>query len=133
MQNTTIPVVYRATGASLQALYCDLVDTYLQQAETAISNCKTFATDGHRYGKAPFAPTYAQQQSKLDLQPLPHIEVPTLFACGLADAVNLPASSEGQDEWFPRGYERIELPGVGHFPQREVPASIAQLIRRVGS
>jgi pimeloyl-ACP methyl ester carboxylesterase len=84
----------------------------------------------HRYGNAPGAPAYAQQQSKLDLQPLPPVEVPTIFACGLADAVNLPASSEGQDDWFPRGYERIELTGVGHFPQREVPASIAQLIRR---
>jgi len=81
----------------------------------------------HRYGNAPGAPAYTQQQAKLD--PMPKIDVATLFGCGLADAVNLPASSEGQDNWFPRGYERIELAGVGHFPQREVPASIAQLIR----
>ena len=82
----------------------------------------------HRYGNAPGAPAYTQRQAKLD--PMPKIGVATLFGCGLADAVNLPASSEGQDNWFPRGYERIELAGVGHFPQREVPASIAQLIRR---
>jgi len=81
----------------------------------------------HRYGNAPGAPAYTQQQAKLD--PMPKIDVATLFGCGLADAVNLPPSSEGQDNWFPRGYERIELAGVGHFPQREVPASIAQLIR----
>jgi pimeloyl-ACP methyl ester carboxylesterase len=82
----------------------------------------------HRYGNAPGAPAYTQRQAKLD--PMPKIDVATLFGCGLADAVNLPASSEGQDNWFPRGYERVELAGVGHFPQREVPASIAQLIRR---
>lgn len=82
----------------------------------------------HRYGNAPGAPAYAQQQSKLD--PMPQIDVPILFGCGLADAVNLPASSEGQNPWFPRGYQRIEFPHVGHFPQREVPNDVAQLIRR---
>jgi pimeloyl-ACP methyl ester carboxylesterase len=84
----------------------------------------------HRYGNAPGAPAYRQQQSKLDQQPLPQIEVPLLFACGLADVVNLPASSQGQDPWFPQGYERIEFPDVGHFPQREVPDAVAKLIRR---
>jgi pimeloyl-ACP methyl ester carboxylesterase len=82
----------------------------------------------HRYGNAPGAPAYRQQQSKLDQQP--QIEVPLLFACGLADAVNLPASSQGQDSWFPKGYQRVEFPHVGHFPQREVPNDVANLIRR---
>jgi pimeloyl-ACP methyl ester carboxylesterase len=82
----------------------------------------------HRYGNASGAPAYARQQEKLE--PMPPIEVPTLFGCGLADAVNLPAASEGQDPWFPHGYQRIEFPGIGHFPQRESPASIADLIRR---
>jgi pimeloyl-ACP methyl ester carboxylesterase len=82
----------------------------------------------HRYGNSPGAPAYAQQQAELDL--MPKIEVPALFGCGLADAVNLPASSQGQDLWFPRGYERIEFPNAGHFPQREVPTAVAKLIRR---
>jgi pimeloyl-ACP methyl ester carboxylesterase len=87
----------------------------------------------HRYGNAPGAPAYANQQAQLDPKPgssMPQIEVPLLFGCGLADAVNLPASSEGQELWFPRGYQRIEFPNVGHFPQREVPNDVAQLIRR---
>ena len=63
--------------------------------------------------------------------PCHQVQVPLLFGCGLADAVNLPASSQGQELWFPRGYERIEFPNVGHFPQREVPDDVAQLIRRV--
>jgi pimeloyl-ACP methyl ester carboxylesterase len=87
----------------------------------------------HRYGNSPGAPAYVQQQSQLDQQPLPRIQVPLLFGCGLADAVNLPASSQGQENWFPQGYERIEFPGVGHFPQREVPNEVANLIRRACS
>jgi pimeloyl-ACP methyl ester carboxylesterase len=88
----------------------------------------------HRYGNAPGAPAYVRQQAQLDPQPgssVPQVQVPLLFGCGLADAVNLPASSLGQELWFPRGYERIEFPKVGHFPQREVPNDVAQLIRRV--
>lgn len=88
----------------------------------------------HRYGNAPGAPAYVRQQAQLDLKPassMPQVQVPLLFGCGLADAVNLPASSQGQEPWFPRGYERIEFPNVGHFPQREVPNDVAQLIRRV--
>jgi pimeloyl-ACP methyl ester carboxylesterase len=88
----------------------------------------------HRYGNAPGALAYAKQQAQLDPKPgaslPPQIEVLLLFGCGLADAVNLPASSEGQELWFPKGYERIEFPNVGHFPQREVPNNVAQLIRR---
>jgi pimeloyl-ACP methyl ester carboxylesterase len=87
----------------------------------------------HRYGNAPGARAYVRQQAQLDPQPgasMPQIEVPVLFGCGLADAVNLPASSEGQELWFPRGCQRVEFPSVGHFLQREVPGDVAQLIRR---
>lgn len=82
----------------------------------------------HRYGNAPGATAYTQQQAKLD--PMPPIEVPTLFGCGLADAVNLPESSRGQDRWFARGYQRAEFPGIGHFPQRESHTRVAELVRR---
>jgi pimeloyl-ACP methyl ester carboxylesterase len=84
----------------------------------------------HRYGNSPGAPAYVQQQSQLDQQPMPRIQVPLLFGCGLADAANLPASSQGQESWFPQGYQRIEFPHVGHFPQREIPSEVADLIRR---
>jgi pimeloyl-ACP methyl ester carboxylesterase len=84
----------------------------------------------HRYGNASGAPAYVQQQSQLDQHRVPEIEVPLLFGCGLADAVNLPASSLGQEAWFARGFQRIEFPHVGHFPQREVPDDVARLVRR---
>jgi pimeloyl-ACP methyl ester carboxylesterase len=82
----------------------------------------------HRYGNAGGAPAYIEQQSRLDT--ISPIEVPTLFGCGLADGVNLPASSEGQEQWFPRGFQRVEFPRAGHFPQREVPSEVARLIRQ---
>jgi len=82
----------------------------------------------HRYGNAPGARAYVRQQSQLDS--MPNVEVPLLFGCGLADAANLPVSSLGQERWFPQGFQRIEFPHVGHFPQRESPGDVAQLIRR---
>jgi pimeloyl-ACP methyl ester carboxylesterase len=82
----------------------------------------------HRYGNATGAVAYVRQQSQLDA--MPHIEVPLLFGCGLADAANLAASSLGQERWFPQGFERIEFPHVGHFPQREIPGDVARLILR---
>jgi len=88
----------------------------------------------HRYGNAPGAPAYVQQQAQLDPMPgssMPQVQVPLLFGCGSADEVNLPVSSQRQELWFPKGCERIEFPNVGHFPQREVPNDVAQLIRRV--
>jgi pimeloyl-ACP methyl ester carboxylesterase len=104
----------------------------LQSAKSAWNNSQfvpiVISYYRHRYGNSPGASAYVQQQSKLD--PMPPVEVPILFGCGLADAVNLPASSKGQELWFPRGFERVEFPHVGHFPQREVPGDVAQLIRR---
>lgn len=47
------------------------------------------------------------------------IDVPTLMIQGAADGTVLASSSEGQEKWFGRGYERIVLDGVGHFPTRE--------------
>jgi pimeloyl-ACP methyl ester carboxylesterase len=81
-----------------------------------------------RHGNAPGHPKYAAAQAMLDS--LPPVKVPTVFACGLADACNLSESSLGQDKWFPAGYRRIELPGVGHFVQREAPSEVADLMRQ---
>ena len=71
---------------------------------------------------------YTAQQATLDAQPV--IRVPTVFACGTADACNLPESSLGQERWFANGYERVEVEGAGHFIQREDPELIAALLRR---
>ena len=82
----------------------------------------------HRHKNAPGAALYATQQAWLDDKP--KIAAPTIFVTGLADACNLPASSLGQEAWFTGGYERVELPGVGHFIPREAAHDVALLLRR---
>lgn len=49
------------------------------------------------------------------------LHVPALMIQGAADGTVLASSSEGQERWFSRGYERIMLDGIGHFPAREAP------------
>jgi pimeloyl-ACP methyl ester carboxylesterase len=82
----------------------------------------------HRYGNASGSGVYTAQQAILVAQPV--IRVPTVFACGTADACNLPESSLGQECWFANGYERVEVEGAGHFIQREDPGLIAALLQR---
>jgi pimeloyl-ACP methyl ester carboxylesterase len=65
----------------------------------------------HRYGNASGSGVYTAQQATLDAQPV--IRVPTVFACGTADACNLPESSLDQERWFANGYERVEVEGPG--------------------
>jgi pimeloyl-ACP methyl ester carboxylesterase len=55
------------------------------------------------------------------------IAVPTVMIQGGADAVTLPASTEGKDRFFTGGYSRHVLRGVGHFPTREAPDAVSKL------
>jgi pimeloyl-ACP methyl ester carboxylesterase len=53
------------------------------------------------------------------------LALPTLYFQGAADGVNPPATSEKMAEKFTGKFERIVLPGVGHFPTREAPEAVA--------
>ena len=55
------------------------------------------------------------------------VTVPTLMVQGAADACDLPASSEGLEEFF-ADYRRVVLDGIGHFPHREAPAEVTRLV-----
>jgi pimeloyl-ACP methyl ester carboxylesterase len=82
----------------------------------------------HRWGAAPSSPFYESQEIKLrDTPPIP---VPAVFICGMSDACNLPESSRGNEKLYPAGLERVELPGVGHFVQRERPEEVAKRLQR---
>jgi pimeloyl-ACP methyl ester carboxylesterase len=81
----------------------------------------------HRRNAAPGNQRYEQQENKL--RGTPPIPVPTVFVCGTADACNLPESYRGNEKLFPAGLERIDLPGVGHFVQRERPDVVAGYVR----
>jgi len=77
----------------------------------------------HRWGHAPGDSRYDREEQTLaQVSPL---DVPTLVLHGGADAVNAPETSEGKAHYFLGRYERKVLPGVGHFPQREVPQRVA--------
>lgn len=56
------------------------------------------------------------------------LDAPTLMIQGGADDCDPPRGSEGQERYFTRYYRREVLPGVGHFPQREAPEIVAELL-----
>lgn len=82
----------------------------------------------HRWGHAAGFDTYAQEEQRL--YPAPQISVPTLILHGQEDYCNAPEVSAGKEGYFESRYERVLLPGVGHFPQREDPISVAKEILR---
>lgn len=82
----------------------------------------------HRWGHAPSCPDYAAQEAALS--PAPEILTPTLVIHGEADGANHPDTSKGKEGFFKSRYERVVLPGVGHFPQKEAPQAVGEHILR---
>ena len=82
----------------------------------------------HRWGHAPGDPAYEHDEARL--QPAPQLALPTLVLHGAADGVNEPQSSQGREAYFIGRYERQLLDGVGHFPPREAPDTVAAALLR---
>jgi pimeloyl-ACP methyl ester carboxylesterase len=57
-----------------------------------------------------------------------HVATPTLLIQGGADTCDGPQESEGLDQYFSAGYQRLVLEGVGHFPHREAPQAVADAV-----
>ncbi len=89
-------------------------------AETVVSYYQ------HRWNVGIDSRVYKAQQAAL--RAARTVDVPTLFVCGDADACCLPAMSRKLERFYTGGYEHIELARVGHFPHREQPAAVADLI-----
>ena len=53
------------------------------------------------------------------------LAIPTIYFQGEMDGVNPPETSEKVAGMFSGPFERIVLPGVGHFPTREAPTEVA--------
>ncbi len=53
------------------------------------------------------------------------LAVPTVYVQGEVDGVNPPEMSAGLASKFTGPFERLVLPGVGHFPTREAPDEVA--------
>jgi len=51
---------------------------------------------------------------------------------GGSDFCDPPSESEGLENCFTTDYQRGVVPGGGHFPHREAPATIADAILQIG-
>lgn len=71
-------------------------------------------------------PAYASLREKLAT--IDQLSTPTLMIQGGSDFCDEPASSEGMEKKFTGGYRRVVLDGVGHFPPREAPDAVADLV-----
>jgi pimeloyl-ACP methyl ester carboxylesterase len=56
------------------------------------------------------------------------IGTPTLLIQGDVDRCNPPSESEGQARHFTGPYKRVLVKDVGHFPAREAPEQVAQIV-----
>lgn len=59
-----------------------------------------------------------------------YLSTPTLMIQGESDSCDAPKESEGLDAFFTRGYRRILIDGVGHFPHREAPDEVAAAVNQ---
>ncbi|WP_250515388.1 alpha/beta hydrolase [Caballeronia sp. INDeC2] len=74
----------------------------------------------------PSDPALAELYARLGT--IERIGVPALMIQGGADSCDEPASSAGQDAYFPAGYRRVVIDGAGHFPLREAPDAVADAV-----
>jgi pimeloyl-ACP methyl ester carboxylesterase len=81
-----------------------------------------------RWGEASPAPGYAKLTAAANA--VRSINVPTLLLHGTADRCVLPQSSDRMEQYFTAGYRRELLEGIGHFPTREAPGAVADLLVR---
>ena len=58
------------------------------------------------------------------------LSTPTLVINGAADNCDPPSSFEEMDHNFAGGYELLTLDGIGHFPTREAPETVAKALVR---
>ncbi|HMD01446.1 MAG TPA: alpha/beta hydrolase [Candidatus Baltobacteraceae bacterium] len=79
-----------------------------------------------RWGQAESDPRHAALAQRYNA--VRTISVPTLMLQGGDDRCVLPASSEGKEKNFSGPYRRHVLADVGHFPTREAPARVAELL-----
>jgi pimeloyl-ACP methyl ester carboxylesterase len=67
------------------------------------------------------------QHLKSRLATVETIETPTLMIQGDVDRCNPPSESQDQVRNFTGPYNRVVLPGVGHFPAREAPEQVGKI------
>ena len=84
-----------------------------------------------RWGEAPLDPRSRRLEARV--KATRRLAVPTLFLQGGADRVTAPAASATMGDRYSGSFERIVLPGKGHFLPREAPDAVAEhLLRHFG-
>ncbi len=79
-----------------------------------------------RWGHATLDPGYSRLQGRFQATKV--LQVPTLLLHGKDDRCELLETTEGAERFFDKGYRRVLLEGVGHFPTRERPVESAEAI-----
>jgi pimeloyl-ACP methyl ester carboxylesterase len=79
-----------------------------------------------RWGEAVPDPRYAALEARQ--KEVRAIAVPTLMIQGGDDRCVVPAATEGKERHFAGPYRRAVLGGIGHFPTREAPQEVAELL-----
>jgi pimeloyl-ACP methyl ester carboxylesterase len=79
-----------------------------------------------RWGEAHLDPRYAELERRQ--QAARTISLPTLMIQGGDDRCVLPSSSAGKERHFTGRYRRCVLDGIGHFPTREAPEDVTDLL-----
>jgi pimeloyl-ACP methyl ester carboxylesterase len=79
-----------------------------------------------RWGFAPGDPRY--EGDEVLLRSAPPLSVPVQVLHGAEDGATLLESTERLEPFFPAGYRRVVLEGVGHFVQRERPQAVVEAI-----
>ena len=79
-----------------------------------------------RWGHAEMDPAYAALQKRFEF--VETLTTPTLLIHGREDTCELAGTTDGADRYFTESYARVQLAGVGHFPQRESAGAVAAAI-----
>jgi pimeloyl-ACP methyl ester carboxylesterase len=80
------------------------------------------------YYRQLFTPPADEATQALQARAFGAITVPTLYLHGADDNCFSVQVSDGMDNLFTNGFERIVIPGVGHFPHVEQPKTVADHI-----
>ena len=79
-----------------------------------------------RWRREPVDPRYAGKQARIEATAA--LAVPTSTIVGREDGADRPEESAGKEAYFPAGFRRTILEGVGHFPAREAPEAVSASI-----
>ncbi|HVU59152.1 MAG TPA: alpha/beta hydrolase [Puia sp.] len=86
--------------------------------------------NGYRSRFLPETVDHRYDELQRRMSGIAQLRIPTLVINGGADGCDDPSSFEEKEHSFTSGYELLTLDGVGHFPSREAPDTVAGALIR---